>query len=344
MLIFSFIILFHEFGHFLLAKLNHVTVVAFSLGMGPTLFHVTAGETDYCLKLLPFGGSCMMLGEDGDDLGEGTFGSKSVWARISIVAAGPVFNLILAYLMAVILIGSVGYDLPLVVGVSEGYPAEAAGILPGDLITSINGKPIHLYREISNYNLFHQNEYMEQRPVEITVKREDGTKTVSLVPRDDGRGKYILGIQGSGNYRFLGSPMKVLQYSAYEVKYWIDTTIDSLKMIFRGQVTMDDVSGPVGVVDMIGDTYEESKTDGAYYVWLNLLNISILLTANLGIMNLLPLPALDGGRLMFMFIELIRGKRVDAQLEGRIHLTGLTMLLIFMIVIMVNDVKKIFIP
>ena len=124
LIIFSAIILFHEFGHFLLAKLNHVVVVEFSLGMGPRLLSKQGKETRYSLKAFPFGGSCMMLGEDMDDLSEGTFGSKSVWARISIIAAGPLFNFLLAWILAVILLGTAGIDESRVLGLAEDYPAK----------------------------------------------------------------------------------------------------------------------------------------------------------------------------------------------------------------------------
>ena len=139
-----------------------------------------------------------------------------------------------------------------------------------------------------------------------------------------------------------GSPLDVLYYSAYEVKYWICTTIDSLKMLFSGQLGLNDMAGPVGVVDMIGDTYEQSKADGGFYVWLNMLNISILLTANLGVMNLLPIPALDGGRLVFLFIEAIRRKRIDPEKEGMVHMIGLLALMALMVVVMFNDVSRLF--
>ena len=126
------------------------------------------------------------------------------------------------------------------------------------------------------------------------------------------------------------------------MRYWILTTIDSLKMLFTGQVTINDMSGPVGVVDAIGTTYEQSKSDGIYYVWLNMLNISILLSANLGVMNLLPIPALDGGRLVFLIIEAVRRKRIDPEKEGMVHFVGLMALMLLMVVVMFNDVRKLF--
>ena len=341
-LIFSGIILFHEFGHFLLAKLGGITVLEFSLGMGPRLFSFTKGGTKYSLKCLPFGGSCMMQGEDDSDLSEGSFGSKSVWTRISVVAAGPIFNFILAYVMAVIIYALAGVDLPQVLDVSENYPAQAIGMEAGDVITSINGKRIHLYREISDYVTFHQDRMQSGEPIRITWKHEGEEKSAEILPADNGQGRYIFGISGSSNYRTRLPFFRTLGYGVYEVKYWIGVTYMSLGMLFTGQASVQDLSGPVGVVDVIGDTYEQSRQDGAFYILLNMLNIAILLSANLGVMNLLPLPALDGGRLVFLILEAIRGKRINPEIEGRIHLAGIMLLLLLMAFVMFNDVHKIF--
>lgn len=342
LLIFSLIVIVHELGHFLLAKFNGITVTEFSLGMGPRILSTVKGGTRYSWKLLPFGGSCMMLGEDMEDTGEGSFGSKSVWARISVIAAGPVFNFILAYVLAIFIIGSIGFDQPVVLQVTEGYAAQEAGIQAGDIITEMNGKKIHVYREISTYSMFHQEDLKKGTPVEVKYLHDGELRTASLIPKDNGSGRYILGIAGNSNYRVKANSLEVLKYSAYEVKYWIDTTFSSLQMLFQGNVTLNDVSGPVGVVDMIGDTYEASKEDGAFYVWLNMVNMAILLTANLGVMNLLPVPALDGGRLVFLLVEAVRRKRVDPETEGKIHFAGLMLLMLLMVVVMFNDVKKIF--
>lgn len=335
LIVFSLIILFHEFGHFLLAKLNGVTVVEFSLGMGPRIVSFKKGGTRYSWKLLPFGGSCMMLGEDADSTEEGAFGTKSVWARISVIAAGPIFNFILAFLMALFIVGSIGYDAPVLVGVTEGSPAAEAGLQAGDLIRSMNGQPIHVARGISNYTMFHRGQ-----TVQMVWERDGETYSASVTPKDDGEGNVLLGISVSSNYRTKATPWQTVKYSFYEVQYWIRTTIESLKMMVQGRVSLNDMSGPVGVVSTISETVEESKADGAFYVWLNLLNIAILLSANLGVMNLLPLPALDGGRLVFLIVEAIRGKRIDPEKEGMVHFIGLMALLVLMVVVMVSDVSK----
>ena len=334
LLVFSVIILFHEFGHFLLAKLNKITVVEFSLGMGPRLLSFEAGGTRYSWKLLPFGGSCMMLGEDGEEEEEGSFGSKSVWARMSVIAAGPIFNFLLAFIMALFIVGNLGYDVPVLLNVTEGMPAADAGLQAGDRIVKMNGKRIHLYREVQNYSMFHQGETV------IFQYERDGELHEATVTPELTNGSYKYGIGGNINYRQKTNVLETLEYSAYEVYYWIDTTVSSLGLLFKGGVQLDDMSGPVGVVDAIGTTYQESRDEGAFYVWMNLLNIAILLSANLGVMNLLPIPALDGGRLIFLIVEAIRRRRVEPELEAKIHFAGLMLLMLLMVVVIFNDVKK----
>ena len=336
-LMFSFIIIFHELGHFLLAKKNKIKVNEFCLGLGPTLFGITKGETKYSIKLLPFGGACMMEGEDGESESEGSFNSKSVWARIAVVAAGPVFNFILAFLLALIVIGTAGFDRPEVKGVMEGYPAEEAGLQAGDIIKEINGKNIHIYREVSVYTLFHSNENLE-----VTYERDGEEYACTISPKyNEEAGRNLFGIYGN-TMRERGNIFETIKYSVYEVKYWIEVTMDSLKMLVTGRVSVNELSGPVGIVKNIGDTYDESKSAGTLSVVLTLINYSIMLTANLGIMNLLPLPALDGGRLVFLIIEAVRKKRVDPDKEGMVHFVGLMLLLALMVLVMFNDIRKLF--
>lgn len=337
LLIFSAIVIFHELGHFLLAKKNGICVTEFSLGMGVTIASFTKGETKYSLKLLPFGGSCMMLGEDSNSEDERSFGKKGVWARISVIAAGPIFNFILAFILSIFIIGSIGYDAPVITQVMDGYPAQEAGLQAGDRIIKMNNTKINVYREITLYVQLHQGE-----TANITYERDGKKAVVTLTPKyDSEENAYYYGLSYDGS-RVKGNALTTLKYSAYEVKYWIDTTLKSLGMLFKGQVSADDVSGPVGIVNVIGTTYEETKSSGTFYVWLNMLNISILLSANLGVMNLIPFPALDGGRLVFLFIEVLRGKPIDQEKEGMIHFIGLMALMLLMIFVMYNDIRNIF--
>ena len=335
-LIFSFIIFFHELGHFLLAKKNGIRVDEFSIGMGPRLLSKQAGETRYSWKLLPIGGSCMMGEDDVDDMSEGSFNSKSVWARISVIVAGPIFNFILAFIFAMILVIWVGVDRPVIGNVAEGYPAEAAGLQTGDKIISLNNTKIHIFREISSYNLYHAGE-----EVVVGYERDGEQYSVNIQPVQEEEGYYLLGLGSVGYTKASG--LEVVKYGAYEVKYWISSTLQNLKGLVTGLFGIKDLSGPVGIVNIVDDTYQQSKSSGIGAVVMNLMYLAIILSANLGVMNLLPLPALDGGRLVFLTAEGVRGKRVPPEKEGFVHMIGLVLLLLLMAVVMYNDIRSIFV-
>lgn len=335
-LLFSFIVFFHELGHFALAKKNGIDVEEFAIGMGPILFSKEFRGTVYCIKLFPIGGSCMM-GEDEEVTDSpNNFNNKSVWARMSVIVAGPVFNFILAFLFAVILMLMVGYDKPTIGAVEEGFPAAEAGMEVGDTIVRMGDKKINVFREVVYYNQFHQGE-----TTEITYLHDGEEKVVTLEPKmDEELGYKKFGIGSSGNTK--ANLLTALQYGAYEVKFWICTTMESLKMLVTGEIGMDQLSGPVGIVDVVDDTYQQSKSYGLFAVIAQMLNLAILLSANLGVMNLLPLPALDGGRLVFLVIEAIRGKRIPPEKEGYVHLVGIVLLMFLMVFVLYNDIRRVF--
>lgn len=422
-LVFSVIIIIHELGHFILAKKNGVYVTEFSIGMGPRIVSTVKGETRYSIKLLPFGGSCMMLGEDEDVAeDERAFGKKSVWARISIIAAGPIFNFILAFVVSLFVVGVVGYDPATVLRVSSGSPAELAGIEAGDTITKIDGHTVDVSRDI---DMFLQFNPLDGRSLEVVYERNGGTYKTSITP--ELKDIYMLGFTyNSGNepatiatlydqyplhkaglqigdivtaidgttirngselsayfeahpltdaplqiaytrdgvaHEVSATPMYVtsgyqlgmsingayektnawgvIKYSAVQVKFWIKTTIGSLGQMLKGKVTKDDIAGPVGLVNVIGTAYENSKEYGLTSVLVSIGTWIILISANLGVMNLLPLPALDGGRLVFMFLEIIRGgKKISAEKEGLVHMIGLVALMALMVFVMFNDITN----
>ena len=334
LIVFSIIILFHEFGHFLLAKKNGVGVTEFALGMGPILFSFKRGETVYALKALPLGGSCSMVGEDTDETGDNSFNSKGVWQRFSVIAAGPVFNFILAFVFAVILVSIVGFDTPVVYKVEEGGPAWEAGIRDGDVIQSVNGKKVHMYKELGIEVLMNSG----GAPMEMVLSRNGSTYGTTVTPELGSDGTYKIQIYG-GQYERTGV-LDTLKYSVFEVRYWITTTVRSLGMLITGQVSANDLSGPVGIVDMIDDTYQEARSYGWLDVLLNMMNICILLSANLGVVNLLPIPALDGGRLVFLIVEAVRGKPVPPEKEGWVHTIGFALLMVLMVFILYNDIHK----
>lgn len=347
------IILFHEFGHYLLARLNGVAVVEFSVGFGPRLLSWVSKKTGirYSLKLLPLGGSCAMLGEFGEDEDEKeevpdvkgvSFFDKGPLAKMAVIAAGPIFNFILAFVFSLVILSWAGIDPAVIAGTSEGMPAEAAGLREGDVITKLDGRTIHLSREISMYLMS-----AGQDPVNVEYRRYDEASSVwtteHTVIRPEFRdGRYYLGVVLRGYRDAAKSPLQLLQYSAYEVRYWILTVLDSLKMIVGGKVTTNDIAGPVRIVTIIDQTVEENTQYGFVTVVMNLLNLMVMFSANLGVMNLLPFPALDGGRLVFLLWELVTGHPVSQRIEGAVNMTGMALLMTFMVFVVFNDLRMIF--
>lgn len=278
-----------------------------------------------------------MMGEDEEATDSpSNFNNKSVWARISVIAAGPVFNFILAFIFSVILTFMVGYDAPVIGSVEEGYPAYEAGLKAGDTILKMNGKRMHIFREITSYNQFNQG-----KETEIEYLHDGEKKTAVLMPKmDEENGYYRFGISSTGYSK--ANIITAAQYGMYGVKFWISTTLESLRMLVTGKVGVDQLSGPVGIVSVVDDTYKESRQYGVFNVIAQLLNIAILVSANLGVMNLLPLPALDGGRLVFLAVEAVRRKRIPPEKEGYVHLVGITLLMALMVFVMYNDIRRIF--
>lgn len=345
--IFGVVVIAHEFGHFLLAKANGIHVVEFAVGMGPTLCSFHKKGTKYSLKLFPIGGACMFEGEDGlaqkeGEPGEGSFLRANVWGRISTVVAGPLFNLILAFIIAFIMVNSSSILMlrdPVVSEVAEGGGAEAAGLQAGDRIISLNGERIRLYQEISLYMMASYR----GGDVEIVYERDGSRHTATVTPKQDSSsGTYLLGVMNSEFVEPKG--LETFKYAWYEMRFSLKQTYKSLGMLFSGRVSRKDVAGPVGIaVNVVGKTYDGAKQYGWEMVLLSMLEITLMLSVNLGILNLLPVPALDGGRLVFLLLEVIRGKPVPPEREGMVHFVGLMFFMVLMVFIFFNDLANIFI-
>ena len=353
-IILSVIVISHEFGHFIVARINGIRVLEFDVGFGPTLFHFTKQGTKFALKLLPFGGACIFdsdvsleqkkdgeFDKDEDEMLETPAGipfrEANVWARISSVFAGPFFNFIIAMIFSMIIVANCGSDLPTIGGLTEGRPAAESGLQVGDTITAINGEKIHIWRDITLISILNRGE-------ELTIEYErNGEKgKVSFAPlysEEDGR--YYIGIEG-GNNIVECKGLNLFKYSWYELGFNFKNTLKSLKQLLLGRLSKDDVAGPVGVAQIVGESYDSVKNYGFSSVVLTMMNIAMLLSVNLGVLNLLPLPALDGGRLVFLFIEVVRGKPVPADKEGIVHLIGIFLFFALTIFILFNDIMRFF--
>lgn len=331
-LIFGIIVIFHEFGHFILAKKNGIRVNEFAVGMGPKLFGIKKGDTEYTLRLLPLGGACVMAGEDEEATDDGCFNSKSVWARMSVILAGPVFNFILAFVFAIIILGFSGITPSEVGGFSENSPAQAAGLKEGDVIKEIGGEKVHLFNEVKMHMVLDPQETYE------VVYERDGQTYETVIETVTGSDGYpMIGVTA---YARKANFAEMFQYGYYEVKYNIKLVVKSLGMLFSGQLTKDDVAGPVGMTQIIDENYNTAKNYGVSSVILTMMNLVVILSANLGVMNLLPIPALDGGRFIFLIIEAVRGKPVDRNKEGFVNFIGFALLMVLMVFIMFNDIAR----
>lgn len=364
LLVLSVIVLFHEFGHFLLARLNGIGVVEFSLGFGPRLLSWKSKKsgTRYSWKLIPFGGSCAMYGEFGDeDDGEtsdepseedeimkefadgrhgASFFEKSPLARISVVAAGPIFNFILAFLFSIVIIAWAGYDDPVVVAVTDGNAAQMAGIQAGDVITKIGNRSVMVRRDVILYMTIHSNEDLAieyQRYHEETGTWETYQSMLDSDYYYYQDGRYLSGMNFSGYRTQPDSIFSLLKYSAAEVRYSIYSVIDSLGQMVHGQVKADDIAGPIRIVTIIDETVEQVTPYGTITVIMNVLNLMIMFSANLGVMNLIPFPALDGGRLVFLIWELVTRRPVNQKVENAVTMAGMALLMAFMVFVVWND-------
>ena len=292
-----------------------------------------------------------MLGEFGEDEDEKeevpdvkgvSFFDKGPLAKMAVIAAGPLFNFILAFVFSLVILSWAGIDPAVIAGTSEGMPAETAGLKEGDVITKLDGRKIHLSREISMYLMT-----AGQDPVQVEYRRYDETSSSwttehTVIQPEFKDGRYYLGVILQGHRDAPESLVQVLQYSVYEVRYWILTVIDSLKMIAGGKVSTNDIAGPVRIVTIIDQTVEENTQYGFVTVVMNLLNLMVMFSANLGVMNLLPFPALDGGRLVFLLWELVTRQPVSQRVESAVNMAGMALLMTFMVFVVFNDLRMIF--
>lgn len=333
---FGLIIGIHELGHFVSAKIFGVKVHEFSLGMGPALFKKKKGETQYSLRLLPIGGYVNMEGEDEESTEEGAFCNKKWWKKLIIVAAGAIMNLILGFIFVVILTSM--DDLIGTTQIHSFYDNATSvqyGLSEGDIIREINGTNIYSSRDIS-YALQRD----EDGIYDITVEREDETVLLEDVhfetkPAENGHNTIIFDFIIVGVEK---TPLNVITTSALDTVSIARLVWLTLFDLVTGHYGINDLSGPVGTVSIIAETTSEAVASGTGFDMI--VYIMALISINVGVFNLLPIPALDGGRLFFILIEAIRRKPIPAKYEGYIHAVGMALLLLLMVIITFNDIKN----
>lgn len=337
-LIFEIIIVIHELGHFIAAKSNGVKVNEFAIGMGPAIFKKKKGETLYALRIFPIGGYCAMEGEDDSSDDSRALCKKPVWRRIIIVVAGVVMNLVLG-LVILIISTATGGDITsrTVSKFEENASSQASGLQAGDKIVRVNGMHIFTAMDMS-YQFQNDKDGVYDMTVVRDGKKVD-LKDISLAADD---GKTHIDFFVYPQKRTFGS---VISESSRMLVTDARLIYISLIDMVRGKYSIRDLSGPVGIVDSI-DTVIDNQTDKSTgkIDWASLvqtlMSLSAFITINLGIFNLLPLPALDGGRLIFLIIEGIRRKPVKPEHEGLVHAIGFAALIVLMLVITVSDVMK----
>jgi regulator of sigma E protease len=333
MLVFSIIIFIHEFGHFIFARMNGIRVEEFAIGMGPKLFSKKKGDTLYSLRAFPIGGFCQMIGEDENSEDEDAFCNKGVFARFQVLFAGAFMNLVLGFVLLVIIGITTGYATLKVEKVLDNSKASVVGIQEGDTVIAINDVNLNSFSQIKNIMLF-----TERNDYKISLLRDGEIVDVPVEFKQNEQ--KMLGILSESKKDFLGS----ITNAFYSLIYLIELILLSLKYLFAKllafQSVSKEVAGPVGIIGAIGAQYSAGLKAGIEVAISNVLYLTALLSINLGVINLMPFPALDGGRIVMLAFEGIFKKPINPKVEGIIHLTGFVILMALMAAIVINDIVK----
>jgi len=319
---FGLLVLGHEFGHFIVARLNGVTVEEFSVGMGPRIFKKQGKNTLYSLKALPIGGSVKMYGETADEEGEGSFFSKSPLRKISIIAAGPIMNIIMAVLVLFVIVIFNGYSSNVISEVIPDSPAEEAGIMAGDKIIGVNGEKAYTFQDVSTYIA-----YNGLQEVTLELETANGRVVKKLTPMES-EGRALVGVvpiseTDPGVFESIGAAIN-------QGRSLIAQTIFSLKVLFTGRASINDFGGPVTI-------FKISTEVASVSLW-NLASFAAFLSINLAVLNLIPFPALDGGWILILLVELVSRRKIPDKFVGIWNTIGFAILMSFMLLITFKDI------
>ena len=345
-LLFGLIIFVHEFGHFFTAKLSHVRVNEFALGMGPKLFSFIRGETEYALRLLPIGGFCAMEGEDEESDDPHAFGRRPVWQRIIVVAAGGIMNILFAVVLMTCLTAQKDtFGTTQIARFSDETSAfAAAGIQAGDYIAEINGYAVNTDQDLS-FALSMASVGVESDTTQLDIKVRRGGETIEfedvtvrLVEESDGLRHIVLDLYIVGEARTFWN---VLPKSFADTVSTVRMVYASLFGLITGRFGFNELAGPVGTAQAVTQVASAGLEVSFGAGVSNIVYMMVVIAVNLGIVNLLPLPALDGGRLVFLLIELIFRRSVPAKYEGWVHAGGFALLILLMVAITFQDIIRI---
>lgn len=323
-ILFVLLIFPHELGHFIVAKAVGVKVNEFAFGMGPAIYKKQKGETLYAIRLVPIGGYCAMEAENEASDDARAFSNKPWWAKISVLVAGAGMNVLIAILVLSIIMGYVGSATTSIDKVQAASPAQEAGLAAGDKILSVDDKEIGSWQDLTT--AIGQSE----KPLSITVERNGEELTLNAAPKKGDDGRYVVGITPEISHNVFTAVKNGAQTT------WNMTLMmfDMLKQLITGDVPSSEIAGPIGMVTMVNETTNYGISYFGYLI--------ALMSLNLAILNLLPIPALDGGRILFVFIRMITGKMISDDLEGKIHAAGMVLLLGLMVFATWNDITRLF--
>ena len=339
------LIFFHELGHFLVARLLGVGVEKFSLGFGPRLIGKKIGITDYLISAIPLGGYVKMVGEEPDaDLAPAdipiSFTHKNVWKRILIVAAGPFFNIILAVIIffGIFQISGLFILKPSIGEVQEGTPAYRGGLKKDDIITSIDGVELSAWEEMAEIITASKG-----KPLAVSVRRKDTILTVNITPElkifqnifNEDVERYVIGITASGDG--FSKDLNIFQSLSESIIQTYKITVMTIKgvaKLLQGAISPKTLSGPIMIAQMAGEQAREGATNLIFFI--------ALISINLAILNCLPIPVLDGGHLLFFFIEAITGNPVSIRVREIAQQAGIFVLILLMIYVFYNDIARVF--
>ncbi|WP_312653531.1 RIP metalloprotease RseP [Aminipila sp.] len=324
LIMFCILVLVHEGGHFIAAKSVGVKVNEFSVGMGPVLLKKMKGETQYSVRLFPIGGFCAMEGEDDESEDERSFGKRPLWAKAIIIVAGSFMNLVLAIVVLAGIVLYIGVPTTTIDGFSDVSPAKEAGILSGDKIISIQQQAIKDWNDITEAISDQKGE-----KVEIVVDRDgkDISFTMNLV-EEEGTGRKIVGILPEVSR----NPFTALEKGAEST--WVMTVkmVEVIGQLVTGEVSTKELTGPIGITVAVSDSVK--------YGFIYVANLAALISLNLAIVNMLPFPALDGGRLVFLIIRKVTGRTITDEIEAKVHFVGIMLLFALMIYVTWQDIGR----